>query len=100
MKLAHELGVEHAHFTVEDESPRGQLCDRGGQISEARGVVNTLTEMRRTPAPSFSAIMRHPSYLVSKTQPGRWKGARASVGCIGTTAVTTGSQYRARVKRA
>src|SRR5438874_637654 len=33
--------------------------------------------MRRTLAPSFSAIMRHPSYLVSKTQPGRWNGARA-----------------------
>ena len=43
MELAHKLGIEHAHFTVEDESPRGQLSDRGGQISEGRGVVNTLT---------------------------------------------------------
>src|SRR5207244_1270178 len=43
VELAHELGVEHAHFTVEDESRCGQLCDRGGQISEAPSVVNTLT---------------------------------------------------------
>jgi hypothetical protein len=83
---------------VEHEPTRRQLRDHGGQVGKARRVVRMLwREINRTPAPPLCASIRHPSSLRSYTQPERWNGARASVGCIGTSAGTTGSQYPARV---
>jgi hypothetical protein len=66
--------------------------------SEAPRVVDAVAADQANA--SAGLVREHPPAvdLLSKIRPSRWNGARASVGCMGTTAEITGEQYRARGK--
>jgi hypothetical protein len=69
MEAAHQLLVEDRHFAIEHEDVGAELGNRGGELAEARGVVDGVARDQANAravlvgehAPSVDLFLVHPA---------------------------------------